>query len=181
MTLSVIDAALLVLVVLCALGAALLRDLLAVIIVFAAYSLGVSIIWLLLRAPDVALTEAAVGAGIMSLLFLLALANTTRPSTDELFESVEWRPLLGVGAFVIVMAATVPHLPAIGSSGAANPVVGGEVTEYYLANAYEETEVKNAVTAVLAAYRGFDTLGEAVVVFTAGVAALTVLRKEVFA
>jgi len=37
------------------------------------------------------------------------------------------------------------------------------------------------VTAVLAAYRGFDTLGEAVVVFSAGVVALSVLRREVFA
>jgi multicomponent Na+:H+ antiporter subunit B len=40
--------------------------------------------------------------------------------------------------------------------------------------------VNNAVTAILAAYRGFDTLGEAVVVYTAGVGMLVVLRREVF-
>ncbi|MFB6223014.1 MAG: DUF4040 domain-containing protein [Haloarcula sp.] len=181
MTLSLIEAVLLVFVLGCAIGAAVLRDVLASLMAFAAYSLGISIIWVMLEAPDVGLTEAAVGAGIMTILFLVALANTVRPQADRLFESVRFRTIAFVGAFVLVMAATVPALPAVGASGAANPVVSGEVTQYYINNAYAETEVHNAVTAVLAAYRGFDTLGEAVVVFSAGVAALTVLRQEVFA
>jgi len=177
MSLTLLEGSLLVFVVGCALGAALLKDTMAAVIAFAAYSLGISIIWLVLQAPDVGLTEAAVGAGIMTILFLLALANTVTPDANRLFESVRWRTVAFVGAFVLVMGATVPSLPAIGDPTA--PVVGGEVTQYYLANAYEETGVKNAVTAVLAAYRGFDTLGEATVVFTAGVAVLTVLRREV--
>jgi len=49
-----------VFVVLTALSAALLRDVLGAIVVFAAFSLGISIIWVILQAPDVALTEAAV-------------------------------------------------------------------------------------------------------------------------
>ncbi|ELZ72429.1 monovalent cation/H+ antiporter subunit B [Haloferax prahovense DSM 18310] len=51
---------------------------------------------------------------------------------------------------------------------------------YYLENAYPQTEVENVVTAILAAYRGFDTLGEAAVVLAAGLAVLVVLRKEVY-
>ena len=179
MSLTLLEAALLVFVLCCAVGAAMLKDTLAAVIAFAAYSLGISIIWLVLQAPDVGLTEAAVGAGIMTILFILALANTVTPNADRLFEPVRWRTVVFVGAFVVVMAATVPSLPAIGDPTA--PVVGGEVTQYYLENAYKETQVKNAVTAVLAAYRGFDTLGEAVVVFSAGVVALSVLRREVFA
>ncbi|WP_254274028.1 DUF4040 domain-containing protein [Haloarcula marina] len=174
-----VELALLVFVVGCALGAALLRDTLAAVMAFAAYSLGVSVLWLMLQAPDVGLTEAAVGAGIMTILFLLALANTVTPDPDRLLESVNLRTVLLVGGFVAVMAATVPALPAIGDPS--SPVVGGEVTQYYLENAYEQTDVENSVTAVLAAYRGFDTLGEAVVVFAAGVVALSVLRREVFA
>jgi multicomponent Na+:H+ antiporter subunit B len=54
------------------------------------------------------------------------------------------------------------------------------VTEHYLDNAKTETQVTNAVTAVLAAFRGLDTLGEAVVVYSAGVGLLVVLRTEVF-
>ncbi|WP_276271493.1 DUF4040 domain-containing protein [Haloarcula litorea] len=178
MTLTLLEGALLVFVVGCALGAALLRETLAALMAFAAYSLGISIIWLILQAPDVGLTEAAVGAGIMTLLFLLALANTVSPDEEHLLESVDWGALALVAVFVLVVGATVPALPAIGAPDA--PVVGGDVSQYYIENAKGETQVKNAVTAVLAAYRGFDTLGEAVVVFSAGVAALVVLRKEVF-
>ena len=179
MSLTLLQGSLIVFVLGCALGAALLKDTLASVMSFAAYSLGISIIWLVLQAPDVGLTEAAVGAGIMTILFLLALANTVTPDADRLLESISWPTVALVGGFVLVMGATVPALPVIGDP--TSPVVGGEVTQYYLANAYEETEVKNAVTAVLAAYRGFDTLGEAVVVFSAGVVALSVLRREVFA
>ncbi|MCU4800909.1 DUF4040 domain-containing protein [Halobacteria archaeon HArc-gm2] len=179
MTPSVLEVVLLVFVLTSALGAALLKDTLAAVMAFAAYSLGISIIWVLLQAPDVGLTEAAVGAGVMTILLLIALANTVRPSEDQLFERVRPRTVLAVGAFVLVMGATVPALPAVGATD--SPVGSGEVTDYYLDNAYEETEVHNAVTAVLAAYRGFDTLGEAVVVFVAGVATLTVLRTEAFA
>jgi multicomponent Na+:H+ antiporter subunit B len=178
-TLTLLEGALLVFVLACALGSALLKDTLAAVMSFAAYSLGVSIIWLILQAPDVGLTEAAVGAGIMTILFLIALANTVTPDADRLLESVRWRSVVLVGGFVVVMAATVPALPTIGDPNGA--VVAGEVSQYYLDNAYKQTGVRNAVTAVLAAYRGFDTLGEAVVVFAAGVAALTVLRREVFA
>lgn len=178
MSLTLLEGALLVFVLGCALGTALLKNTLASVIAFAAYSLGISIIWLILQAPDVGLTEAAVGAGIMTILFLIALANTVTPEVDSLLESINLRTLLLVGVFVVVMGATVPALPAIGDPNSA--VAGGEVTQYYIDNAYKETDVKNAVTAVLAAYRGFDTLGEAVVVFAAGVAALSVLRREVF-
>jgi len=93
-------------------------------------------------------------------------------------ESVDPRTALLVAVFVGVLALTIPSLPAIGDPSA--PVVDYRVTEHYLTHAYKETGVKNAVTAVLAAYRGFDTLGEVVVVFTAGVVVLAVLRQEAF-
>ena len=179
MTPTPVEVVLVVFVVSAALAATLLRDILAAVMAFAAYSLGMSIIWIVLQAPDVALTEAAVGAGVMTILFLLALANTSRPSTDRLFESISPKTAIVVLAFVAVMATTVPALPAIG--GADNPVVYGEVSQYYLDNAYDQTQVHNAVTAVLAGYRGLDTLGEAVVVFVAGIATLSVLRREAFA
>lgn len=179
MTPTLVEVALIAFVLACAVGAAVLRDVLASVIAFAAYSLGISIVWVVLQAPDVGLTEAAVGAGVMTILFILTLANTVQPSDDAVFERLRPRTAIAVGAFVVALLATIPALPAVGDPTA--PVVAGEITQYYLANAYRETEVHNAVTAVLAAYRGLDTLGEAVVVFTAGVAALSVLRQEVFA
>ncbi|MBT9159802.1 DUF4040 domain-containing protein [candidate division NPL-UPA2 bacterium Unc8] len=54
------------------------RDLLAATIVFLVYSLIMAIVFTQLKAPDVALTEAAVGAGITTLLFIITIAKTTR-------------------------------------------------------------------------------------------------------
>jgi len=57
-----------------------LRNLLAATIVFSVYSLIMSILWSALRAPDVALTEAAVGAGVTTVLFIITIHKTTRRS-----------------------------------------------------------------------------------------------------
>jgi len=160
-----------------ALAAAALRDVVGSIVAFAGYSFGVAALWSLLRAPDVALTEAAVGAGITTVLFLLTIARTS-VSRSEAFEGVSLRSALAVVAIVVTVGATVPALPAVGDPSA--PIVQGEVSQYYLDNAYEQTGVTNVVTAVLVGYRGFDTLGEAAVVFAAGIAMLLVLRREEF-
>jgi multicomponent Na+:H+ antiporter subunit B len=162
----------------CAVAAALLRDVLGSIIAFSAYSLGIAIIWVFLRAPDVGLTEAAVGAGVMTILFLLTIAKTVRPPGERTFERVDLRAAGVAVALVAVLSTTLFALPPVGAADSA--VASDQVTNYYLANAYSETGVKNAVTAVLAAYRGFDTLGEAVVVYAAGVGLLLVLGREVF-
>ncbi|ATZ61568.2 MAG: DUF4040 domain-containing protein [Methanosarcinales archaeon Met12] len=58
------------------------RDLLAAAVVFSIYSLVMAIVFAQLNAPDVALTEAAVGAGITTLLFIAAIAKTTRREED---------------------------------------------------------------------------------------------------
>jgi multicomponent Na+:H+ antiporter subunit B len=173
------QASLLAFVLLSALATVLLRDVLAAIVAFAAYSLGLALLWLTLRAPDVALTEAAIGAGVMTVLLLVTLAKTVRPSSDRLFVSIDWPAAAVAVVFVGALLVTVPAMPAIGDAGA--PAwSAADVTQLYLDSAYDDTGVKNAVTAVLAAYRGFDTLGEAIVVFTAGVAVLVVINEETF-
>jgi multicomponent Na+:H+ antiporter subunit B len=112
----------------------------------------------------------------MTILFLLTIAKTVRPAGERVLERVDGRALVVSVALVAVLSTTLVALPAVGSADAA--VATDDVTRYYLDNAYEETEVKNAVTAVLAAYRGFDTLGEAVVVYAAGISLLVVLNRE---
>lgn len=177
---ELVVATLVAFVALTALATALFRDVLSAIIVFAAYSLGMALLYTYLLAPDVALTEAAIGAGVTTILLLLTIAKTVRPSTDALFERIDVPALVVVGAFALVLGAlALPEMPAIGSEQApvwANP----DVTQYYLENTYDETSVTNTVAAVLAAYRGFDTFGEAVVVFGAAVAVMVVLHREAF-
>ncbi|WP_306059065.1 DUF4040 domain-containing protein [Natronococcus wangiae] len=164
-----------------AVATALFRDVLSAIIVFGAYSLGMAILYTFLLAPDVAMTEAAIGAGVTTLLLLLTIARTARPPTDRLLEQIHLPAVVVVGAFVLLLCvAVLPEMYAVG--GTETPVwSNSDVTQHYLQETYEQTGVQNAVTSVLAAYRGFDTFGEAVVVFAAGVATLLVLKREVFA
>ncbi|WP_290818056.1 DUF4040 domain-containing protein [Halovivax sp.] len=167
-------------VVITAVATALFRDVLSAIVVFGAYSLGMAIIYTFLLAPDVAMTEAAIGAGVTTILLLLTIARTTRPTSERTFERINVPAALAAGAFLVVtMVGILPHMYEVGDPTA--PVwSNAEVTQHYLESTYADTGVQNAVTAVLAAYRGFDTFGEAVVVFAAGVAVLTVLKREVF-
>jgi energy-converting hydrogenase B subunit D len=70
--------ALLLFLIVCAMVAARIRDLLSASIIFSAYSLIMAILWMLLGAPDIAITEAAIGAGITTLLFVVAISKTRR-------------------------------------------------------------------------------------------------------
>lgn len=161
-----------------AIATAVLRDVLAAIIVFGAYSLGMALFYTILLAPDVAMTEAAIGAGVTTLLLLLTIAKTVRPGGGRTYERPDPLGLVVVGLFTIVLVRTVTEFPALGEGS--SPILSGAVSQYYITNAYPETGVENAVTAVLAGYRGFDTFGEAVVVFAAGIATLVALQTEVF-
>lgn len=59
--------------VVCAVAASLSKNLLNTILIFMSYSLVISIIWILLESPDLAITEAAVGAGVTTVLFVVTL------------------------------------------------------------------------------------------------------------
>jgi energy-converting hydrogenase B subunit D len=74
----VLDFLLLSFLIVCALLVACIRDLISAVIIFAAYSLVMAIIWQMLGAPDIAMTEAALGAGVTTLLFLAAISKTRR-------------------------------------------------------------------------------------------------------
>jgi len=177
---TAVEASLLAFVVLTALATALARDVLAAVIVFGAYSLGMAALYTFYRAPDVALTEAAISAGVTTVLLLLTLAKTTRIDHDVAFESVNLPAVGAVGLLFGGLLLTMGDIPAVGSPDApvwSNP----EVSQWYLRESYAQTGVENSVMAVLAAFRGFDTFGEAVVVFAGGIAALIVLHREVFA
>ena len=64
---------LLIILVVCSVAVSLTKNLLSSIIVYMAYSLVMSVIWILLESPDLAITEAAVGAGVTTILFFITL------------------------------------------------------------------------------------------------------------
>lgn len=75
---AVFDAVMLLLLIATAVTVARARDLVAAVVTFGLYSLVLCLVWQHRGAPDVAITEAAVGAGVTSVLFLLTIAKTAR-------------------------------------------------------------------------------------------------------
>ena len=74
----ILEMLLLSFLVVCAIIVSRTRDLLSAVITFAAYSLTMAIIWQMLSAPDIAITEAALGAGVTTLLLLVTVSKTGR-------------------------------------------------------------------------------------------------------
>ena len=70
---QIIEWLLLIFLIVCAVAVSVSKNLLNSVIIFMSYSLVMAVIWVLLQAPDLAITEAAVGAGVTSVLFFLAL------------------------------------------------------------------------------------------------------------
>ncbi len=142
------------------------RNLFAAVLLLAIYSLLAAGLFVSLDAPDVAFTEAAVGAGFSTVLFLAAVAATAD------FHAYTARRKLPALVLVLLTGAlllyAVPEMPRMESSDAP---ANRHVAEYYLQNTPREIGVPNVVTAVLASYRGFDTFGELIVIFTAGIGA----------
>lgn len=154
-----------------------LRNLFFVAMLFGAYSLFSASLFLVMDAGDVAFTEAAVGAGISTVLMLttLALAGQVRERPHRRNQPLA---LTVVGLTGLVLAWGVQDLPAFGDPKA--PAVQ-HVAPRYIEDSPREIGIPNMVTSVLASYRGFDTLGEVTVVFTAGLGVLLLLggrRRE---
>lgn len=74
---------LLVFLLVCAVAVSLSKNLLNSIIVYMSFSLIMSVIWILLESPDLAITEAAVGAGVTSILFIITLKKIHAIVKDE--------------------------------------------------------------------------------------------------
>ncbi len=147
-----------------------LRNLLASAMVLGIYSLLMAALWVVLDAVDVAFTEAAVGAGVTTVLMLLAIALTGREEKRTRIKP--WLPLaVSLTTAGLLVYATL-GMPAFGIADAPAQL---HVAPYYLQQGESETGVPNVVTAILASYRGFDTLGEVTVIFTAGMGVLVLL------
>ena len=163
---------------------------LSITILSSIYSLIICALFVLLDAVDVAFTEAAVGAGISSILFVAVIRHDDEPSNNKLGSNKPGNNKLGTDApelksawpsalsiclglaLGVLLIAGTTDMPLYGDPAAA---IHHYVAPRFLGQSGAEIGIPNVVTSVLASYRGYDTLGEVVVIFTAGMAVLLLL------
>ncbi len=153
-----------------ALAAVQLRDLFAVVMLFGIYSLLAAGMFVVMDAVDVAFTEAAVGAGVSTVLMLGTLALTGRRE-----KAPTHKPLLPLVVVFITGAALIYGTLDMPKFGDPDAPVHRHVAPRYIEESPKEIGIPNIVTSVLASYRGYDTLGEVTVIFTAGIGVLALL------
>ena len=158
---------LLAFLVIIVLGIIWLKDLFAAVILLGLYSLTAAAIFVVMDAVDVAFTEAAVGAGISTILLLGALSLTEHKQKPQTHNN--WLAILFViitGGLLIYGSLDIAAYGSLDSASYLHP----QLAQWYIEKSVGETGLPNIVTSVLASYRGYDTLGETVVVFTAATA-----------
>ena len=146
------------------------RSLFAVVMLSGVFSLLSALLLVTLDAVDVAFTEAAVGAGISTVLMLGTLALTTRHERKP-----RNAPLIPLFVALMVGGALFYGTLDMPNFGSADAPAMLHVYPEYLERTPHEIGVPNIVTGILASYRGYDTLGETGVVFTAGIGVLLLL------
>jgi multicomponent Na+:H+ antiporter subunit B len=197
----IIDMALLLLVTLCAIATVEVRSLFSATMLSGIYSLLMAVVWVNMDAVDVAFTEAAVGAGISTILLVGTLVLVGPHET--VLKRIHW-PALGVvilvGAALIYGTLDMPHFGDPDSPATANALTRGyidqdvakspdgrsgrEAAAHHDDHAqddhghgdYFHGHVPNQVTSIIVSYRAFDTMFETCVIFTAGLGMILLLR-----
>ncbi|MBB4266182.1 DUF4040 domain-containing protein [Roseospira visakhapatnamensis] len=167
---QIIDIVLLAFMVVTAIAMIRLRNLFAVVMLSGIFSLLSAAMFVVLDAVDVAFTEAAVGAGISTVLMLGTLALTfrdERPATRA-----DWPAMLVVTVTGAALIYGTLDMPRFGDPDAP---IHQHVAPRYIVDSPREVGPPNMVTSVLASYRGYDTLGETTVIFTAGIGVMVLL------
>jgi len=148
-----------------------LKDLFAAVMLMGIFSLLSASLFTVMDAVDVAFTEAAVGAGVSTILMLATLSMTDRTESDKYKKGQPLALIAVILTGAALMFATF-DMPRYGDPAAP---IHHHVADDYIERTHDEIGVPNMVTAVLASYRGYDTWGETTVIFTACVGVMLLL------
>ena len=174
---EILDIVLLSFMIVLAIAVSRMHNLFMAAMMLGIFSFLSAIVFTLLDAVDVAFTEAAVGAGVSTVLLLGTLSLTTREEkVAKKNNALALLVVLITGSALIYGTLDMPMF------GDPNAPVHQHVADRYIEKSGKEMGIPNIVTSVLASYRGYDTLGEVTVIFTAGIGVILLLghiwRKE---
>ncbi|HEX9779727.1 MAG TPA: hydrogen gas-evolving membrane-bound hydrogenase subunit E [bacterium] len=163
---TALTTALLALLVLCGAAAAISRNLFGSAMLLGTYSFVLAALWALWGGLDVAFTEAVVGAGVATIYFIALLWVTKH--------TVAPRPMRAQDGLLVVLAVALlagGWWMLLGLPVWMDPLAPAQVhlSPEFLTRSLADTQTPNVVTSILADYRGFDTLMETTVIFTAAI------------
>ena len=147
-----------------------MKDLLSAVIAVGAVGLGLSIVFLILKAPDVAITQI-----VVEMLCLVILLRATLKRDLPFSTTGRWllNTLITTGfiaTFLFVAVKAFKDLPEFGY-----PIM--RIANTYLKEGLVKTGASNLVSSVILDFRAYDTLGEATILFTAVIGVLTIVRR----
>ena len=147
-----------------------IEDLLSSVVAVGAVGLGLSVAFLILKAPDLAITQLVVEILCLIILIRATIKRDIPPLNrrKEVVGSI--MVLLFIGGFLFFAYLALKDLPSFG-----HPIM--RVSQNYLAEGLKKTGAANLVASVILDFRAYDTLGEATVLFTAVIGVLAVLRR----
>ncbi len=166
---------LMVLIAITAAGAIFIRELIATVFILGAYSFFLAVLWAWQGAVDVAFTEAVVGAGLSTIFFVLTFFHAAHEHSTLKAHHLSYQAIAGLAALGLLLVYGAFDLPTIGDP---NSPASVHLSPEYLRRSLSDTHTPNVVTAILMDYRSLDTLIETAVIFTAGIAAALLLRRD---
>jgi multicomponent Na+:H+ antiporter subunit B len=173
---------LLLFIIIAALVAVETKNLLSSVICIGAIGFGVSIMFLFMGAPDIAITQIVVEVlGLIILIRATISRDLTFISGDREFFGtvVSFVIVFVLGVAGIWMIKTLPRFgtPAFAAADA-DPKLPAPAAQTYIKDGLEDTGAANLVASVILDYRAYDTLGEATVLFTSIIGATVILRRK---
>jgi len=177
---------LLVFMIIAAIVAVETKNLLSSVICIGAIGFGASLMFLFLRAPDIAITQIVVEVlGLIILIRATISRDLTFISGDkEFFATVVsvviilLIALVGINVFETLPDFGTPAIAVAAERSEQRPALAGPASQTYISQGLEKTGAAHLVASVILDYRAYDTLGEATVLFTSIIGATVILRRK---
>lgn len=164
---SYLEIVFLLILIICAVAILVSNNLISITIYSGVFSMAITLVYLLMAAPDVAMTESSIGALISTAMLIKAMQITNLKITHDKYLTV--KNVTGfflLALFALMMIYAFAELPDYGQ---VYSPVNSYISRDYIKNTPVEIGIPSSVAAVLASYRGFDTLGETLVIMIAGI------------
>lgn len=148
-------------------------SLIQTIILISINSILIALCYLMMDAPDVAMTEAALGASLSTVVML----SFAKKMEDNLGASSWIKKVLALLICIFLAITIIYSISDLVPYGAYNEALQNHINSYYLQNTETEIGIPSFVAAILASYRGYDTLGETAVILTGAIAVMLILPQ----